>query len=147
MQIVKKSNRKAISPVLATVILIAITLIAAIAIAGFVFGLFGTFTNTAQISASAQVCQESPPLSGNEVCSLVLSNTGNAAVLSTASCSITWGGSGHVGVYSPVASVVPGSTQVGTCTVTGATATAGLQVTGFVIMANGANALWSTTSS
>jgi len=44
-----QSRRKAISPVLATVILIAITLIAAIAVAGFVFGLFGSFTSTAQV--------------------------------------------------------------------------------------------------
>lgn len=37
--------RKGINPVAATVILIAITLTAAIAIAGFVFGLFGSFTS------------------------------------------------------------------------------------------------------
>ncbi|MEM3671163.1 MAG: type IV pilin N-terminal domain-containing protein [Thermoprotei archaeon] len=49
----KQSKRKAISPVIATVILIAITLIASIAIAGFVFGLFGSFTSTAQISVIA----------------------------------------------------------------------------------------------
>jgi flagellin-like protein len=54
MKIVQHGKkRKAISPVLATVILIAITLIAAIAVAGFVFGLFGSFTNTAQISATS----------------------------------------------------------------------------------------------
>jgi flagellin-like protein len=47
---VQRKNRKAISPVLATVILIAITLIAAIAIAGFVFGLFGSFTSSATVS-------------------------------------------------------------------------------------------------
>jgi len=50
MNINSARRRKAISPVLATVILIAITLIAAIAIAGFVFGLFGSFTSTARIS-------------------------------------------------------------------------------------------------
>ena len=43
------NKRKAISPVLATVVLIAITLISAISIAGFVFGLFGSFSNSAQI--------------------------------------------------------------------------------------------------
>jgi archaeal type IV pilus assembly protein PilA len=54
-QKVQKKNRKAISPVLATVILIAITLIAAVAIAGFVFGLFGSFTSSAQVSASPSI--------------------------------------------------------------------------------------------
>jgi len=52
MNINSARRRKAISPVLATVILIAITLIAAIAIAGFVFGLFGSFTSTAQVTVS-----------------------------------------------------------------------------------------------
>ncbi len=37
-----KVQRRAISPVLATVILVVITLIAAVAIATFVFGIFGT---------------------------------------------------------------------------------------------------------
>ncbi len=41
-----KRHRKAITPVLATIILIAITLIAGVAIAGFVFGLFGTSANS-----------------------------------------------------------------------------------------------------
>jgi flagellin-like protein len=51
MDLAQRTRRKAISPVLATVILIAITLIAATAIAGFVFGLFGSFTSSAQVSA------------------------------------------------------------------------------------------------
>ena len=38
---------------MATVILIAITLIAAIAVAGFVFGLFGSATNSPNLSAAA----------------------------------------------------------------------------------------------
>ena len=58
MKIVQHGRkRKAISPVLATVILIAITLIAAIAVAGFVFGLFGSFTS----SATVQVVQAALP--------------------------------------------------------------------------------------
>src|SRR5215471_8647997 len=71
-----KQKKKAISPVLATVILIAITLIAAIAIAGFVFGLFGTFTTTAQVSASSVTCTHAGVGASN--CVIVLSNTGNS---------------------------------------------------------------------
>jgi archaeal type IV pilus assembly protein PilA len=48
-----QKKKKAISPVLATVILIAITLIAAIAVAGFVFGLFGSFTSSARVSVTS----------------------------------------------------------------------------------------------
>ncbi|QQG49299.1 MAG: hypothetical protein HY247_03035 [archaeon] len=50
MKIDASHGRKAITPILATVILIAITLIAGIAIAGFVFNLFNIFGNPPQIS-------------------------------------------------------------------------------------------------
>lgn len=75
MNVEKHGKRKAISPVLATVILIAITLIAAIAIAGFVFGLFGTFTSSATISASAVSCTSS---SAGITCTVQVTNSGNA---------------------------------------------------------------------
>lgn len=52
----KFSRRKAISPVLATVILIAITLVAGVAIAGFAFGLFGTLGTTANIKELSATC-------------------------------------------------------------------------------------------
>lgn len=48
-----KPIRAGMSPVLATIILISITLIAAIGVAGFVFGLFGSFAIT--VNPSAQV--------------------------------------------------------------------------------------------
>jgi flagellin-like protein len=76
-----KNARKAISPILATVILIAITLIAAIAVAGFAFGLFGNFTSSAQVSAAVTSCSIS-----TGICSVTLTNTGtsNANVLACA---------------------------------------------------------------
>ena len=43
-------KRPGITPVLATIILIAITLIAGVAIAGFVFGLFGTLSNSPNVT-------------------------------------------------------------------------------------------------
>ena len=54
-------SRHGISPVLATVILIAITLVAAIAIAGFVFGLFGSFTSAPQVSAQGNLYADNGP--------------------------------------------------------------------------------------
>src|SRR5208337_978130 len=80
MQIVKKKNkRKAISPVLATVILIAITLIAAIAVAGFVFGLFGTFTSSATLSINSSTVVCTVPLAGVGTCTMTVDNTGSGA--------------------------------------------------------------------
>jgi len=89
MQINSAKRRKGISPVLATVILIAITLIAAIAIAGFVFGLFGSFTSTARVELI------NPALThGTGV-----ANTGTVGALNTgtsntnaASATLTFGG-------------------------------------------------------
>jgi len=150
-QKVQRKNRKAISPVLATVILIAITLIAAVAIAGFVFGLFGSFTSTAQVQASVTSCNF-VSIAVGEQCSLVLTNSGNANTLATSSCSITTKGATTTGAYAfaaPSASLtVPsGGTAYGTCTAVIADPGAGVQVTGSVILGNGGNALFSGSSS
>ncbi len=151
-QKVQRKNRKAISPVLATVILIAITLIAAIAIAGFVFGLFGTFTSTAQVQASVSSCVATGALStAPEVCTLVLTNSGNANTIVTNGagyCSLTYGGAAHSGNVANGGTVVAGSSLAGvTCTTVGAFAAPGSQVTGQVVLANGGNALFSATGS
>ncbi len=132
-----KRNRKAISPVLATVILIAITLIAAIAIAGFVFGLFGTFTSTAQVSATAVNCSAT---SGG--CSLILSNRGNQAVTAN-SCSFS-GSGGGAGTGFSAATVSAGATASVTCTTPGPH-TAGTQVAGSIGLSNGGAALFAAT--
>jgi len=145
MRIVPPSKRKGISPVLATVILIAITLIAAIAVAGFVFGLFGTFTSTARVSASVTNCSGTP-----EVCTIILTNTGNANLANPTVCSLTFGGSATTGTFAVASgNLNSGSSAQGTCTDNTATAHAasGTQVTGSVILANGGNALFSATAS
>lgn len=139
---VRKKNRKAISPVLATVILIAITLIAAIAIAGFVFGLFGSFTSSAQVSAQALTCNH-----GNATanCLVVLRNTGttNAGVTG---CSIQVSGVTVVGTLSPLAPTVTasGSRNVG-CQAAGAAQTSGSQAVGSFSLSNGASVPFSGT--
>ena len=90
MKINSAKRRNAISPVLATVILIAITLIAAIAIAGFVFGLFGSFTSTArvQIATATIVHSATTPGAGS---SLLALNTGTSNTIAN-SVSLTFGG-------------------------------------------------------
>ena len=133
MQIVKKGNRKAISPVLATVILIAITLIAAIAIAGFVFGLFGTFTTNALVTGSVVTCDATSPAN----CDVRLVNTGTSNTHAIA-CSLTFGGTTNPGT-------VVGTTVVGgagpiteTCTTSPAAAggSSGSSVVGSFTLAN-----------
>jgi len=46
-------GRRAISPIVATVLIVAVTLVASVAIAGFVFGIFASQGNTAQVAVTA----------------------------------------------------------------------------------------------
>ena len=48
----KNGQRKAISPIIATVLIIAVTLIASVAIGGFVFGIFAQGQNSAQVAVT-----------------------------------------------------------------------------------------------
>ncbi len=95
MRISNTRRRKAISPVLATVILIAITLIAAIAIAGFVFGLFGSFTSSAQVSSISvnlnHVIWTAGACTGAPLCTVIVANQGSANVNAN-SITLTYGG-------------------------------------------------------
>jgi flagellin-like protein len=99
----KYAQRKAISPIIATVLIIAVTLIAAVAIGGFVFGIFGSSSATANVSvtasnfAAASFVGGGP--SGTVTCVsasptgqyLTLTNSGTAAGTVTG-LTISWGG-------------------------------------------------------
>jgi len=138
-----RRSKTAISPILATVLLIAITLIAAVAVGGFVFGLFGTFTSTAQVSAGTVTCSGTP-----EVCTLALQNTGSGNTAITGVCELNFAG----GSYASAAALVTGSLKAGssaTVTCTGPPsqhAVAGTQVTGYVTLGNGAEVLFAGTA-
>jgi len=140
-------NRKAISPVLATVILIAITLIAAIAIAGFVFGLFGTFTKTATVVGSTVSCTDGTP----GVCTVVLTNTGTGNTATAGTCTESYGGATWAGTITHGGgTIVAGGAGVSaTCTVVAPPAlqalNAGQSVTGSIALTNGGSVLFSGT--
>ena len=156
MQIVNSRKRKAISPVLATVILIAITLIAAIAIAGFVFGLFGTFTNNAQVSVTAVSVSND-----GATYTLRFQNSGTiAATVNSVTITYGSGGATHTASCTPAAanSVPPGGQLVlmdtgpNNCdlAVGGLTAfpgVVGAQFSGSASLSNGGQALLSGTFS
>jgi len=143
-------NRKAISPVLATVILIAITLIAAIVIAGFVFGLFGTFTAGARISANAVSCQSKATNGTLAYCIVSLTNNGNAGATIQA-CSFTGSGGGTgalhyksaTGGASLAAGLVAGGTITYGCAAPATLASGpGTSVSGSVSLSNGGSAFF-----
>ena len=125
-QKVRRKNRKAISPVLATVILIAITLIAAIAIAGFVFGLFGTFTSGAnlQVTQTACVHGNAGNVAGSGYCTIYVANTGGASG-SITGCSI-YGTAGVSVQQAPAAPPVVGAVAI----IPAGTASPGLRAEG-----------------
>jgi len=147
----KTIRRRAISPVLATVILIAITLIAAIAIAGFVFGLFGTFTSTARISANVVTCSHNLATVGLAYCEITLTNSGNAAATAEG-CSFTGTNGGGAGTLSASPTAIAAETPSVTTTtpvtaycVAAVGTTAGTEAAGAVTLSNGGSALFSGT--
>lgn len=139
-------KRKAVSPVLATVILIAMTLTSAIAVSGFVFGLFGSFTSNAEVQAQFTSCAGS-----GTTCTVTMYNSGtsNASIFDGQGCaSVTYGGttvlasscSGPLG-----ATKVPaGGSLVVTVTVPSSfNQVSGSQVTGSIHLSNSAQVLFS----
>jgi len=141
-------KRKAISPVLATVVLIAMTLISAIAVSGFVFGLFGTFTSSPEVQAQFTSCNGA----GN-TCTVTLYNSGssNVSIFSGAGCAtVTYGGitAEATSCASAGGKVVAGSSLVVTITVaSNFNEPTGSQLTGSVALSNSAEALFSGTFS
>jgi flagellin-like protein len=96
------TRRKAISPIIATVLIIAVTLIAAVAIGGFVFGIFGSASSSAQVQVTSQNLIAVDNTAGGSTatfaCStlgaandVTVSNTGTAATTVTG-VTITWAG-------------------------------------------------------
>jgi len=147
MKIVQHGKkRKAISPVLATVILIAITLIAAIAVAGFVFGLFGSFTSSALISVSSASIAHgvaATPFVG----SVVAQNTGTSNAQVTA-VTVTYGGQTCSpaitgGPQTVTAGAAPGITVTLTSGTCGAASTSGESFSGSFSLSNGGQAAFS----
>jgi len=156
MRIRKSNQRKAISPVLATVILIAITLIAAIAIAGFVFGLFGSFTSTAQVGGVQTYLTAAAATTSTGLTSATCSNAAGANFIAfrntgTSSATISAFSLKYSGQTYTIGTAGGAACQViaGGATVyvnlvytagAGLTATAGEQYIGSVSLSNGASA-------
>ena len=97
----RSRGRRAISPIVATVLIVAVTLVASVAIAGFVFGIFSTQSNTAQVSVTATTLRAADFLAAGTTSTftcgaaagsfLTLANTGTAGA-SVSSGTITWAG-------------------------------------------------------
>jgi len=156
MKISNVRERKAISPIIATVLIIAATLIAFAAIGGYTFGLFGSSTSTANVQVTGSVlpagafvitaatnlaqCAGTAPAAPYGT--LTLANTGSASATVT-SLTVSSG----QGVTTTIAAtgtcaILGGATLTMYVKVYGLTAatlpTSGSSYTGYVVMNNGA---------
>ena len=140
-------KKKGISPVLATVVLIAMTMISAISIGGFVFGLFGNFSSNALVQAQYGSCSHD-----GSTCTLTLYNSGsaNTSLNGGAACAtvkyngVTVAATSCVGA--PSNTVTAGGSVITTVTFgSNFNAVPGQQVTGSVYLGNGAIVLFSGT--
>jgi len=160
----KYAQRKAISPIIATVLIIAVTLIAAVAIGGFVFGIFGTASQSAQIAVTGTTltgagfgtgtggtvtCVTSAPAAPY----LTMSNTGTASASVTA-VTITWANGNNVFHLTAATTCAVGAAGSGSATtyaefvatpLVSSAAVAGSSYSGTVTMSNGAQLLFTGT--
>jgi len=149
-----KYQRKGISPIIATLTLIAVTLVAAVAIGGFVFGIFGSQTSTAQVSVTyayiphdvttgtLQIVIDKPTEGTYGIIALQNLGTANVAVNGV---SLTYGGSTKYASLSEPAPLNSGGTVTLYITSLPTDAVAGQQFTGVVVLSNGAQIPFSGT--
>jgi flagellin-like protein len=155
-----RDGRKAISPIVATVLIIAVTLIASVAIGGFVFGIFAQGQRSAQIAVTGTALLTSYFTTGGATTTftcavspsqayLTLTNTGTGAA-SVSTVAITWAGVNNayslsntcnVGASGSATSTIyiifPAFTLIST-----KSAAAGQAFTGTVTLSNGAQLLF-----
>jgi len=98
----RDGHGRAISPIVATVLVVAVTLIASVAVSGFVFGVFGQGQNTAQVAVTGNALLAADFTGAgttttftcattSSLAYLTLTNTGSAGASVTA-ITITWAG-------------------------------------------------------
>ncbi|HUK79290.1 MAG TPA: archaellin/type IV pilin N-terminal domain-containing protein [Nitrososphaerales archaeon] len=152
-----RKRRAGVSSVLATVILITITLVAAVAVAGFVFGTIGTFTSGnafsnygvlggdgnsttsdtttttssgASVTATPTSCTSASKTKSKCVLDVLNSGSSTVSVLKN-SCVIYILGV-PVGGTNPTKTIKSGKSSSLTCTVSGAEPPVGSSASGFV---------------
>src|SRR6267142_4535527 len=157
-----RRERRAISPIIATVLIIAVTLIASVAVSGFVFGIFGQGQNSAQVAVTGTALQAADFQTGGSTTSftcassssaayLTLTNTGSGSA-SVSTVSVTWAG-GNTAYSGPTnCNVGPsGSSTATTYVIFPITSTitpsaiSGQTYTGTVTLSNGAQLLFTGT--
>ena len=157
-----RRRARAISPIVATVLIVAVTLVASVAIAGFIFGIFSTTADSAQVAVTANILKqadEGGAAATSFTCGAVgtftsyatLTNTGTAQT-SVTSMTITWAGQSNTFTVSGSCTVgAAGSAtatqnlligKTGTLYYLATAPTVGGTYTGTVTLASGATVLF-----
>ncbi len=173
MKIFNRHGRRAISPIVATVLIVAVTLVASVAIAGFVFGIFASQGNSAQIAVTGTALRAGDFTSSGATVNrlfacvtagtstITVTNTGSAGAYVTA-LTLTW--AGQTATFTDTADTQPATqcavTPAGTITAIfniqfaagqsvfgngGTAASIGGSFTGTVTTSNGAVLLYAGT--
>jgi hypothetical protein len=137
--------RRGTNEVMAEFVLIIVSIIASVMVAGFLFGTLAAAGSPAEVMAHSATCSA---VDGSEVCSVTLTNIGARAVGTDGICTLTVGGSVQAGQLSN-GGIVPASgslSDVG-CRVDDSTVSSGSQVLGTVSLTNGAQIPFVASSS
>ncbi len=142
----RRRGRRGVSPVIAEVLLIAVSLIAGVALGGFAFGLLGAYAHPAEVAAQVRSCSSIG--ASSEVCTIDLTNVGSSDVGTTSACYIDVGGAKVSGTVGSGGSVPGGGSLTGvSCMVQGASAVAGTTITGSISLTSGYPVYFAGTAS
>jgi len=133
-------SKKAVSPVLAELLLMFVSLLTALLVGSFGFQTIGTASRPAEVSAQLDSCAAAGT---NETCSVTLANIGTSNIQTLSSC-----GMGSDGGNLISGGTVPaGGTLAVSCFVTGLPyAGTGIPITGWVALSNGADVYFAGSS-
>lgn len=140
MKILTKS-RKAVVPMVAEMVLIAVTLISSLVVGGFFFGLTATMSRPAEVEVRVTTCKQ---VGSSETCVIDFTNMGSSSTATAGTCEL---GSAE-GTLTSGGVITAGGTLVGAeCTVADFSASPGTSITGSIPLTNGATVYFAGTIS
>lgn len=148
-------TRKGISGIIATIILVVITLVAAGMAAGYFYGIFGSQTSTSNIAVTATDLSSTSLGTGTFAVTasttvatsdyIELSNSGTSSA-TVASVFFTWGGNTYsAAVAAGTGKVTPGTPLYITFTEANGAPSAGEAYTGYALLGSGEQVIFSGT--
>ena len=123
-------RRRGVASVIVELFLVVASLVASLALSGFLFGTLGYFSHPAEVAASTASCVST---GANETCSVELVNVGSGDTTTSTVCTL-----GNASGQVTSAGVIPagGSREV-RCKVIGVATSSGAIVSGTIPLANG----------